>query len=88
MAVFLEVATHAAIMNGRFAPGGSRTELGLLPRVHDRIAFAEPDLGSLLGGLVLDEDFTGMVCLELPNETGIPELTGDAKIFATPHHGI
>lgn len=67
---------------------GSRTGLGLLVWVLNRIAFANPDFGSFLGHGVFHEDLAGMVGFELADEPRIPKLTGDAQIFAATHHGI
>lgn len=56
--------------------------LRLLVRVSDRIVLPQIYLLPLLGNCVLYEYFLHVVSNELPSEPWIPELAGNAEIFA------
>lgn len=37
---------------------------------------------------MFDESFTSMLGLELPDESWVPQLTGNPQVFAAPHHCV
>ena len=42
----------------------------------------------LFGPRVFYEDLYAMLCLELPDEAGVPELARDAEVFAAAHQSV
>jgi hypothetical protein len=60
----------------------------LFPRIWDDIPLSQPYLRHIFGDSVLYEHVAGVFGLELTDKTRIPQLAGDAKVFATRHHGV
>ena len=60
----------------------------LLPRVRNGIIFAHPDLGLLLVHNVLHKYLTCVLCLVLPDPTGIPQLARNTQILAAAYKRV
>ena len=66
----------------------SCTKLGLLERVPHSVILPQHHLPLLLRRDMLHPDLLCHLIRELPDEARVPEVGGDAKVFAGAHQGV
>ena len=86
-----QLASHSSLLTAHFPTIYSLSDpkpLRFLERMPYRIILPHPNLLLLLRHHVLHPDLLPVLRYEFPDESRVPQFTGDADVFATTHQRV